>query len=376
MRSCNIALHVGAASAAMAGDRELQSVSQCWSGSAAATMWRVDRCGSQRAYRAQTVGPRCGSLVAVTHADIRPIAVSSVAFDMWDAVTAAVEAQGVRIDPASRQRVSGGSINEAWRVDSDNGALFVKLNDAGRYDMFVAEAEGLSELAQADAVRVPDVICSGAGSERSFLVLEFIALQSGSSTAARRLGTGLAQLHAYRGKAFGWHRDNTIGSTPQINTATADWVAFFGRWRLGYQLDLARRAGAGRLADLGAKLCEKLPRFFAGVTIEPALLHGDLWGGNWGSCDDQPVIFDPAVYYGDPESDIAMTTLFGGFPREFYDAYRAGRPDQPGGSQRRELYRLYHVLNHYNLFGGGYAAQAEQNDPLPADHVKRLRDSS
>lgn len=279
---------------------------------------------------------------------------------MWEELTTAVAAHGVAIKLETRRRVSGGSINEAWRVDSDAGALFVKFNDVARHDMFVAEAEGLAELVQAGSVRVPEVICTGIGSDRSFLVLWYIALQPGGGAAAARLGTQLAQLHGCRGKSFGWHRDNTIGSTPQINTVTQDWVAFFGRWRLGYQLDLARRAGAGRLADLGAELKQNLPGFFAGLTIEPALLHGDLWGGNWGSCDGQPVIFDPAVYYGDPESDIAMTTLFGGFPGEFYDAYRAQRPDQPGGSQRRELYRLYHVLNHFNLFGGGYAAQAEQ----------------
>ncbi|MDH3646538.1 MAG: fructosamine kinase family protein [Gammaproteobacteria bacterium] len=280
--------------------------------------------------------------------------------NVWDGVVSAAADHGVSVTADTARPLRGGSINAAWRVNSNAGTLFVKFNDAGRHDMFVAEAAGLAELAQANAVRVPDVICTGAVAKKSFLLLEFIELQAGRNTAARRLGSALASLHACQAKEFGWNRDNTIGTTTQINTPDKDWVSFFWRRRLAYQLDLARSAGARRLADLGVRLNERMPLFFSGVTVTPALLHGDLWGGNWASCDDQPVIFDPAVYYGDPESDIAMTSLFGGFPPAFYDAYRAQRPDQPGGEQRRELYRLYHVLNHFNLFGGGYAAQAER----------------
>ncbi len=275
---------------------------------------------------------------------------------MWDDLLAC----GIAVVPDSARRVGGGSINDAWVVDSDSGRLFVKFNAASRHDMFAAEAEGLAALAAARAVRVPRAIGTGAGAQRAFLALEYLDLDRGDTAAARQLGTALARLHACRGPAFGWHRDNTIGSTPQINAWEEQWPVFFQRHRLGFQLDLAARAGATALARLGRRLTAQLDRFFAGVTIPPALLHGDLWGGNWGACSGEPVIFDPAVYYGDPESDIAMTTLFGGFPREFYDAYRAVRPDAAGGRQRRELYRLYHVLNHFNLFGGGYGAQAER----------------
>lgn len=279
---------------------------------------------------------------------------------MWDDVIDRTAEQGVRIRSDTAQRIGGGSINEAWRVEANSGPLFVKFNSAQRYEMFAAEAEGLQELSQAGPIRVPDVICVGAGGYKSFLVLEYLELQNADAVVAGKLGACLGRLHDYRGKAFGWHRDNTIGATPQINTPSQDWVSFFHTWRLQYQLKLARKAGAGRLADAGDRLCENLPHFFAGTRIEPVLLHGDLWGGNWASCDNEPVLFDPAVYYGDAESDIAMTRLFGGFPDSFYAAYREQHPDQPGGRQRRELYRLYHVLNHYNLFGGGYAAQAER----------------
>ncbi|MBT8137090.1 MAG: fructosamine kinase family protein [Gammaproteobacteria bacterium] len=266
--------------------------------------------------------------------------------------------RGIEVHPGSARRVAGGSINEAWRIDTSAGWWFVKFNTADRYDMFLAEAEGMAELHEANAVRVPRVECSGRDQDRAFLALEFVELSGGNNAAATRLGGALAQLHNLQRDYFGWHRDNTIGSTPQINTRCTDWVEFFRRHRLDFQLQLAARRGATRLAQSGARLSAQLERFFDGATIRPALLHGDLWGGNWGACGDEPVLFDPAVFYGDAESDIAMTELFGGFPREFYAAYRQQRPDQPGGAQRRELYRLYHVLNHYNLFGGGYGAQA------------------
>ncbi|MDH3587788.1 MAG: fructosamine kinase family protein [Gammaproteobacteria bacterium] len=279
---------------------------------------------------------------------------------MWKAAVAAARKEGVDIVADSARSIAGGSINDAWRVNSDIGPLFVKFNDSAMHEMFAAEAAGLQELAQTNSIRVPRVICSGCDNSWSFLILEYIAFDRSDNEAGRLLGLQLAQLHGCHSEAFGWFRDNTIGSTPQINTQTDDWIEFFGQHRLGFQLELASRRGGARLAKSGAQLCEQLDRFFAGITIEPALLHGDLWGGNWGVCKGQPVIFDPAVYYGDSETDIAMTTLFGGFPQSFYTTYREELPDKPGGRQRRELYRLYHVLNHYNLFGGGYGAQAER----------------
>ena len=166
-------------------------------------------------------------------------------------------------------------------------------------------------------------------------------------------------MHHHTEKRYGWHRDNTIGPTPQHNPWTRDWVEFFREQRLRFQLDLAARNGySGDLQSLGLRLAERLPELFEGYRPEASLCHGDLWSGNWGVADGVPVIFDPAVYYGDRESDIAMTMLFGGFGRAFYRAYEESWPMAKGHEQRLKLYQLYHVLNHLNLFGSGYLGQA------------------
>jgi fructosamine-3-kinase len=173
-------------------------------------------------------------------------------------------------------------------------------------------------------------------------------------------GRVLACLHRCTATDFGWHRENTIGSTPQHNTRARDWVAFWRERRLGFQLDLAARNGYGRaLLDSGERLMSVLDGLIGHRPVA-SLLHGDLWGGNIGaSRDGEPVIFDPAVYFGDRETDLAMTELFGGFGSDFYAAYREAWPLPPEYATRKTLYNLYHVLNHLNLFGGGYLTQAK-----------------
>jgi fructosamine-3-kinase len=227
--------------------------------------------------------------------------------------------------------------------------------------MLEAEAEGLAELARAAVIRVPAVRGSGLCADTAFLALEWIDFGGGSTRSETRLGERLARLHRVSSPRYGWHRDNTIGATPQVNDWSSDWPRFFTERRLGFQFDLAERQGhRGRLLERGRRLCEKVERFFAGYRPSPSLLHGDLWGGNWATdAAGEPVIFDPAVYYGDREADLAMTRLFGGFGRAFYSAYERAWPMDPGSSERVVLYNLYHVLNHLNLFGGGYGAQAE-----------------
>jgi fructosamine-3-kinase len=192
-------------------------------------------------------------------------------------------------------------------------------------------------------------------------VLDHLDLQDApTSSTMEELGRALACLHHVTGDRFGWHRPNYIGSTPQTNTPHADWVGFFIDCRLRPQLELAS-GRANTLGRLGTQLIDRLPAFFSPYQPVPSLLHGDLWGGNAGATTDaRPVMFDPAVYYGDRETDLAMTELFGGFPRRFYDAYRESWPLDDGYAQRKTLYQLYHVLNHFNLFGGGYATQAER----------------
>jgi fructosamine-3-kinase len=193
-------------------------------------------------------------------------------------------------------------------------------------------------------------------------VLEHLELRPADDKGMRALGRNLARLHRVTARRHGWDRDNTIGSTPQINTPADDWIAFWRERRLSFQLKLAASKGhAARLSASGERLIEKLPAFFEGYTPVPSLLHGDLWSGNAAmDADGKPVIFDPAVYYGDREADLAMTELFGGFPHSFYAAYRTEYPLDAGYETRKQLYNLYHVLNHLNLFGGGYGAQAER----------------
>ena len=269
---------------------------------------------------------------------------------------------GRRFTPSSQESVGGGCINRALVLAGDGQKYFVKLNGAARAGMFAAEAEGLKALAAAEAVRVPEPLCHGVADGHAYLVLEYLALGGGDGHAPEKLGRGLAQLHRATASRFGWHRDNTIGSTPQINTPATDWAGFWREQRLGFQLGLAAANGhRGALQREGARLLDALPAFFTDYRPVPSLLHGDLWGGNAAvTGDGEPVIFDPAVYYGDREADLAMTEIFGGFSTRFYQAYREAWPLDPGYGVRKKLYNLYHVLNHLNLFGGGYGAQAQR----------------
>ena len=225
--------------------------------------------------------------------------------------------------------------------------------------MFEAEADGLRELKAAGAIRVPEVVDCGVTGDESFIEIERFAFEQPTRAVEQALGEQLAALHRHTADRYGWFRDNTIGPTPQINEQSDNWVEFFRVHRLGYQLLLADANGYGnKVSGLGRQLFEGMQDLFTDYEPEASLLHGDLWGGNWGSASGEPVIFDPAVYYGDRESDIAMTMLFGGFGRAFYDAYTSSWPMAHGHEQRLKLYQLYHVLNHLNLFGRGYLGQA------------------
>lgn len=271
------------------------------------------------------------------------------------------QATGTAFQAHKQRSVSGGDINQAYVIDDGHSAFFVKTNQADRHDMFKAEAAGLNEILASHSLRAPRPICHGATEEHAYLVLEYIDLQGGDSRSAEDMGLQLAQMHRRTAPKFGWEIDNTIGATPQINTWTADWVEFYGRQRLHFQLSMAQENGYPVLS-LGEQLITLLPALFDTYSPPPSLLHGDLWGGNWGT-DPQgkAVIFDPATYYGDRETDLAMSELFGGFPPRFYSAYRDAYPIDAGGyAVRKILYQLYHVLNHFNMFGGSYAGQAQQ----------------
>ncbi len=271
---------------------------------------------------------------------------------------------GRQLEIGDRRAVSGGCINQAYLV-SDNTRTeryFIKLNQANRLDIFAAEAEGLTAIAATATIRVPLPICWGVTADCSYLVLEALDLTGrGQPQDWIEMGRKLAALHnrSSGDPKFGWHLDNTIGATPQINTWEVDWVKFFTNHRLGYQLQLARRNG-GQFPKAELLLAAS-PDLLAGHAPQPALVHGDLWGGNAGfTTAGLPVIFDPATYWGDREVDVAMTELFGGFPAAFYQGYESVSPLAPGYERRQRLYNLYHIVNHYNLFGGSYQSQANQ----------------
>jgi len=255
--------------------------------------------------------------------------------------------------------VGGGCINSGFHIQGGGRHYFVKLNNAGKAGMFEAEAEGLAEIAGTNTVRAPTPVCRGETGAYAWLVMEFISL-SGTG-GGNALGHKLAMMHRHTQPAFGWRRDNTIGATLQQNDWTKDWIEFYREQRLRFQLGLAAHNGySGSLQRKGECLLDRLASFFDGYRPRASLLHGDLWSGNRGTdAQGEPVIYDPAVYYGDREADIAMTELFGGFGREFYAAYRDAWPLDAGYDVRKTLYNLYHILNHANLFGGGYAGQAE-----------------
>jgi protein-ribulosamine 3-kinase len=255
--------------------------------------------------------------------------------------------------------VSGGCINQAQRVRCGKTDYFVKINSARRVDMFAAEFDGLNELRLCAALHSPAPVCWGNDEQSAWLVTEYLALGGRSDPVA--LGEGLAAMHRISREQYGWFRDNTIGSTHQDNTLSDDWIAFWQVRRLQFQLDLAARKGAaGRLLSQGEKLLVALPALFDSYVPEASLLHGDLWSGNVAYTQKgEPTIFDPGVYYGDREADLAMTELFGGFGSDFYAAYNNAWPLDCGYRTRKTLYNLYHILNHFNMFGGGYERQAQ-----------------
>jgi fructosamine-3-kinase len=252
---------------------------------------------------------------------------------LWETIGADIAAAtGQQAELSGQESTGGGCINQTMRVRYGAGSYFIKLNTASRADMFAAEALGLRELQGSHTLRVPEPVCWGDDGESAYLVLEDLQLDSHGDLAA--LGEGLAAMHRVTRERFGWDTDNTIGSTLQRNTCEHDWVDFWRTQRL-------------------------------------QLLHGDLWSGNYAfNRSGEPVIYDPAVYYGDREADLAMTELFGGFGADFYAAYHANYPLDAGYGVRKTLYNLYHILNHLNIFGEGYRSQAyRMMDALLAELV-------
>ena len=277
----------------------------------------------------------------------------------WHAIEQAIcRATNTHFSIQNRSPINGGCINQAFLIGDAQQRFFVKTNHANLSSMFEAEKAGLEEIQNSQSIKCPQPVTCGTSDQMAFLVLEY--LDMGSSKINDELfGQQLAKMHTHTSQQFGWYRNNTIGSTHQNNQLSPDWISFWHQQRLDFQLRLAANH-SHRLLPQGEKLLEALPLFFTNYQPRPALLHGDLWSGNYSSLSDgTPVIFDPAVYYGDRETDLAMTELFGGFSTRFYAAYNEALPLDAGYQTRKTLYNLYHILNHLNLFGNGYLSQSE-----------------
>jgi len=281
----------------------------------------------------------------------------------WQAITQHIqETTNQPFVLRNKYSIGGGCINQAYHLEGETQDYFIKLNQSHYSDMFEAEVAGLTALAQSKTLRVPLPLCCGKTETHSYLVMEYLSLNGKNNRSSQLLGEQLAMMHQTTQAQFGWYRDNYIGSTAQINTLDNDWGNFWQQHRLGFQLALAARHGyMGQLQRDGERLLADLHAFFTNYHPKPALLHGDLWSGNYATDEQgQVVIFDPAIYYGDREADIAMTELFGGFGHDFYAAYNKTSALDVGYQTRKTLYNLYHILNHLNLFGGGYLAQSER----------------
>ncbi len=281
------------------------------------------------------------------------------------AVEAALAARGDAARVVAAPAVGGGSIHDTRRLRLDDGRdLVVKIQAGGPDDLFVREAEGLAALAAPGVLRVPRDPLPGRAGGTVFLLMEAIPEGRPGRGFFADFGRRFAELHrATRGERYGFAHDNYLGGTPQPNAWSASWAELFRDRRLGHQLRLARAAGRTDAATdrLGERLLDRLDRLLD-VPGEPAcLLHGDLWGGNFMVDEDgRPVLIDPAVYHGHREADLAMTHLFGGFPPDFHAAYEETWPLPPGAAERRDLYQLYHLLNHLNLFGASYLPRCRE----------------
>ena len=278
---------------------------------------------------------------------------------MWKEVDAIISKSiGRPFQTDQRVAVGGGCINEAFRISSSRDAFFVKRHHASMAGMFESEFEALSQMDATKTVRVPKPVGWGVAAGYAWLVTEFLDLTSCQGVSQQELGKQLAHLHLKRQPHFGWLRDNTVGSTPQPNPPTSDWIDFWREHRLGWQFELAHQKG-GTFSG-SQPLLDVLDVFFEEYEPSPSLLHGDLWSGNMAALGNgMPVVFDPASYFGDAEAEFGIIDMFGGFADAFYKGYASVRPFDEGFQIRRHLYRLYHELNHFNLFGSSYATSCE-----------------
>jgi len=262
----------------------------------------------------------------------------------------------------SLSSLSGGCISDACKITTnDNSNFFLKYNPSASNDMFIKEASGLKELAEANAIRIPKVL----EFDKDYILLEYIQTGNKNKNFFEEFGRCFAEMHKFTSDHFGFYEDNYIGSNPQKNIPhekeKSNWVEFYFNKRILFQFKLAEKLGnsTDELRKGISRLENKIHEIIDSSNEKPSLLHGDLWSGNYMIDENgSAILIDPAVYYGSREADLGMTKLFGGFSSEFYKAYIESFPLEDGYDYRENIYKLYHVLNHLNLFGGGYYSQA------------------
>ncbi|MDG1891559.1 MAG: fructosamine kinase family protein [Verrucomicrobiota bacterium] len=278
---------------------------------------------------------------------------------MWNKVFEIISSELDRdFQPREPVSLSGGSTCEAFRISDGRNHFFVKRHCAKTACMFEGEYEALVELNTSGTLNVPLPLAWGITGDRAWLVTKYLEMYACSASSQFELGRQLARLHQIKRPWFGWHRDNTLGSTQQPNPRCDDWIEFWRNNRLASQCQMAERKGY-RFSGT-KRLMDQLGLLFDGYTPSPSLLHGDLWHGNIAALKDgTPVVFDPASYYGDAEAEFGMVDLFGGFTHHFQLGYESVRPFCQGFELRRRLYRLYHEMNHLNLFGRNYAESCQ-----------------
>lgn len=266
----------------------------------------------------------------------------------------------------SAQAIAGGCINDGYQLLTSAGLFFLKLNQAHLLEMFAAEAAGLVELQKAEQFVIPEPISYGLVDQQSYLLMSY--LEFSGRVSEDTFGQSLRAMHTLTRSQFGFHSDNFIGSSPQSNRQHDKWFDFFMQERLEFQLRMLHDSGRGsELNTIWPEFVNVCQELFGSYKPKPSLLHGDLWQGNVGQVGAKASIFDPAVYYGDAEADLAMLTLFGSPSKRFYESYYSAvsesgadtDSDDANRALRRDWYNLYHVLNHANLFGGGYLNQAK-----------------
>ena len=269
---------------------------------------------------------------------------------------------GLQVSIESANSIGGGCINNALKIKTNIGDFFLKWNANGPADIFIREAESLNELKKAtgDSLQIPEVVVSRiVDNTPGFLVQEYFPIQVSNNKSEEQLGRGLAIIHKYKNENFGFYNNNYCGATTQNNTWKPNWVDFFSDNRLRFLLNLINKERPLPVSELKVyeKLLGRIPKLIPDFS-DPVLIHGDLWSGNYMISTNGPVLIDPASYFADREMEFAIITMFGGFSSTFYSAYNETNPLPADWRNRNLLYQLYHVLNHYYLFGGAYQNQA------------------